>query len=166
MKCNKCQSPDSKVIESRDVASGEATRRRRECLKCGWRFTTYERIEHPTLVVVKRDGTRQLFSREKLLAGLQRACEKTTVTNLQLEAFVADVERELYGRGEPEVASVDIGELIMTGLSKLNEVAYVRFASVYRSFRDISGFERELSKIRQTRTKDKLPTKSSSAKPQ
>ena len=164
MKCNKCQSPDSKVIESRDVASGEATRRRRECLKCGWRFTTYERIEHPSLVVVKRDGTRQLFSREKLLAGLQRACEKTTVTNLQLEAFVADVERELYGRGEPEVASVDIGELIMTGLSKLNEVAYVRFASVYRSFRDISGFERELSKIRQTRTKIKPPVKSPPAK--
>ena len=148
MRCGKCQSPDSKVIESRDVAGGEATRRRRECLKCGWRFTTYERVEHPSLVIVKRDGTRQLFSREKLLAGLQRACDKTPVTNMQLEAFTADIERELYGRGEAEVSSRDIGELVMAGLPQLNEVAYVRFASVYRSFRDIASFERELSKIR------------------
>lgn len=151
MKCGKCQSADSKVIESRDVAGGEATRRRRQCLNCGWRFTTYERIEHPTLVVVKRDGTRQLFSREKLLAGLQRSCDKTPVTNMQLEAFVADIERELYGRGEPEVNSVDIGAMVMEALPSLNEVAYVRFASVYRSFKDISSFEKELSKIRKTK---------------
>jgi len=164
MQCTSCSSTETKVLDKRETEDKKATRRRRECLGCQKRFTTYERIEHPSLVVVKRDGTRQLFSREKLLAGLQRACEKTTVTNLQLEAFVADVERELYGRGEPEVASVDIGELIMTGLSKLNEVAYVRFASVYRSFRDISGFERELSKIRQTRTKIKPPVKSPPAK--
>lgn len=153
MKCGKCQSADSKVIESRDVAGGEATRRRRQCLNCGWRFTTYERIEHPSLVVVKRDGTRQLFSREKLLAGLQRACDKTPVTNMQLEAFVADIERELYGRGEPEVNSVDIGKMVMDALPSLNEVAYVRFASVYRSFKDISSFEKELSKMRQSRSK-------------
>ena len=148
MKCHKCGSTASKVIESRDVADGEAIRRRRQCLKCAYRFTTYERVERPTLVVIKRGGQRQLFSREKLLAGLQRASEKTSVTNMQLEAFVADIERELYGRGEPEINSVDIGELIMNELPKLNEVAYVRFASVYRSFKDISGFERELSKIR------------------
>ncbi len=148
MKCHKCGSTASKVIESRDVADGEAIRRRRQCLKCAYRFTTYERVERPTLVVIKRGGQRQLFSREKLLAGLQRASEKTSVTNMQLEAFVADIERELYGRGEPEINSVDIGELIMSELPKLNEVAYVRFASVYRSFKDISGFERELSKIR------------------
>lgn len=164
MKCNKCQSPDSKVIESRDVAGGGATRRRRECLKCGWRFTTYERIEHPTLVVVKRDGTRQLFSREKLLAGLQRACEKTPVTNMQLEAFTADIERELYGRGEPEVLSQTIGELVMSALPGLNEVAYVRFASVYRSFRDISSFERELTKIRKVKEKQKAQKTSSTQK--
>lgn len=163
MRCNKCQSPDSKVVESRDVAGGEATRRRRECLKCGWRFTTYERIEHPSLVVVKRDGTRQLFSRQKLLGGLQRACDKTTVTNMQLEAFVADIERELYGRGEPEVSSVDIGELVMSNLTSLNDVAYVRFASVYRSFKDISSFERELSKIRHHRQASKKDSKQSSA---
>lgn len=140
MKCHHCQSVDNKVIESRDVADGEAIRRRRQCLSCGYRFTTYERIERPSLVVVKRGGTRQLFSRDKLLAGLQHAAEKTPVTNLQLEAFVAQVERELYGRGEPEVSSSDIGELVMEGLPSLNEVAYVRFASVYRKFRDIGGF--------------------------
>jgi transcriptional repressor NrdR len=151
MKCHQCQSTDNKVIESRDVADGEAIRRRRQCLNCGYRFTTYERIERPSLVVVKRDGTREMFSREKLLAGLQRATEKTSVTNLQLESFVAQIERELYGRGEPEVASVDIGELVMQGLPKLSEVAYVRFASVYRHFKDITGFERELSRIRQAR---------------
>lgn len=158
MKCHKCGSQASKVIESRDVADGAAIRRRRECLKCSYRFTTYERVERPTLVVIKRNGARQLFSREKLLAGLQRACEKTAVTNMQLEAFVADIERELYGRGEPEIASVDIGELIMSELPKLNEVAYVRFASVYRSFKDISGFERELSKIRKNKSARKAKT--------
>lgn len=152
MKCGNCGSCDSKVIESRDVADGEAVRRRRQCLKCEYRFTTYERVERPPLSVVKRDGTRQAFSRDKLLAGLAQAAEKTTVTNLQLESFVAVVERELYGRGEPEVSSKDIGELVMAELPKLNEVAYVRFASVYRQFRDIASFERELSKIRAQKT--------------
>lgn len=154
MKCHHCQSGENKVIESRDVADGEAIRRRRECLNCGYRFTTYERIERPSLVVVKRNGTRQLFSREKLLKGLQKSCEKTPVTNMQLEAFVAQIERELYGRGEPEVASNAIGELVMEGLAKLNEVAYVRFASVYRHFKDITGFERELSRMRKAKSKE------------
>lgn len=149
MKCSHCQSTEDKVVESRDVADGEAIRRRRQCLKCGHRFTTYERIERPTLAVVKRNGTRQLFSREKLLTGLQHACEKTSVSSLQLESFVAGIERQLYERGEPEVSSTDIGELVMEELPKLSEVAYVRFASVYRKFRDITGFERELSRIRE-----------------
>lgn len=152
MKCQNCQSLDNKVIESRDVADGEAIRRRRQCLACDYRFTTYERLERPSLAVIKRDGTRQLFSRQKLLAGLQQACEKTPVTSLALEAFVARIERELYGRGEPEVSSTDIGELVMAELPKLNEVAYVRFASVYRKFRDITGFERELDKMRKAKT--------------
>lgn len=152
MKCHHCQSVDSKVVESRDVADGEAIRRRRECLKCGHRFTTYERLERPTLVVVKRDGTRELFNRDKLVSGLQHACEKTSVTSLQLESFVAGLERELYGRGEPEISSVDVGELVMQDLPALNEVAYVRFASVYRKFRDITGFERELSRIRRSKS--------------
>jgi len=159
MKCHHCGSCENKVIESRDVADGEAIRRRRECLNCGHRFTTYERLERPSLVVVKRNGNRQLFSREKLLTGLQHACEKTPVTNVQLESFVAQIERELYERGEPEVASVDVGELVMEGLPKLSEVAYVRFASVYRNFKDITGFEKELSRIRENR--DDVPTKSS-----
>jgi transcriptional repressor NrdR len=152
MKCQQCGSLENKVVESRDVADNDAIRRRRECLACGYRFTTYERLERPSLVVVKRNGTRQLFSRDKLLKGLQHATEKTSVTNLQLESFVAHVERELYGRGEPEVSSTVIGELVMAGLPKLNEVAYVRFASVYRQFRDISSFEKELSRIRQSKT--------------
>jgi transcriptional repressor NrdR len=151
MKCQKCGSLDNKVVESRDVADNDAIRRRRECLNCGYRFTTYERLERPTLVVIKRNGIRQLFSRDKLLKGLQHATEKTPVTNLQLESFVAQIERELYGRGEPEVSSTDIGELVMASLPKLNEVAYVRFASVYRKFRDISSFEKELSRIRQNK---------------
>ncbi len=153
MKCGNCGSTDSKVIESRDVAEGEAIRRRRQCLKCGCRFTTYERVERPSLSVIKRDGTRQSFSRAKLLDGLSQACEKTTVTSQQLESFVASIENELYGRGEPEVSSTDIGELIMSELPKLNEVAYVRFASVYRKFKDISGFERELKQMRADKPK-------------
>ena len=160
MKCQNCQSLDNKVIESRDVAEGEAIRRRRQCLACGYRWTTYERLERPSLVVVKKDGTRQVFSRDKLLQGLLHACEKTPVTNLQLESFVAQIERELYGRGEPEVTSTDIGELVMAGLPKLSEVAYVRFASVYRKFRDISSFERELSKIRESKDESKKPVRS------
>lgn len=151
MKCQQCGSTDNKVVESRDVADGDAVRRRRECLSCEYRFTTYERLERPHLIVVKRDGTRELFSREKLLNGLQHATEKTTVSGVQLEDFVAKVERDLYGRGEPEISSVSIGELVMSELPSLNEVAYVRFASVYRNFRDISGFERELSKIRKSK---------------
>jgi len=162
MKCQQCGSLENKVVESRDVADNDAIRRRRECLACGYRFTTYERLERPSLVVVKRNGTRQLFSRDKLLKGLQHATEKTSVTNLQLESFVAHVERELYGRGEPEVSSTDIGELVMAGLPKLNEVAYVRFASVYRKFRDISSFEKELSRIRQS--KAAKPPKKTTAK--
>jgi len=155
VKCHQCQFEDTKVIESRDVADGESTRRRRECSQCGARFTTYERLERPQLVVIKHDGSRELFSRSKLLAGLHRACEKTPVTNVQLEALVARVENELYGRGEPEVDSREVGELVMDGLAELSEVAYVRFASVYRRFSDITGFESELAQIRSKKTKQK-----------
>lgn len=149
MKCSQCQQADTKVIESRDVADGEAIRRRRACLNCQYRFTTYERIERPQLIVVKNDGTRELFNREKLLAGLYRACEKTPVTSLQLERLVASIEKECYDCGEQEVATGRIGEMVMDRLAALNEVAYVRFASVYRRFKDIAGFERELLQIRE-----------------
>ncbi len=149
MKCSQCHEVDTKVIESRDVAEGQSIRRRRECLKCGFRFTTYERLERPQLVVIKQNGTRELFSREKLLAGLYHASEKTSVTSLDLERVVANVEQELYKSGEAEVPSAMIGELVMLQLAELNEVAYVRFASVYRRFTDLAGFERELSRIRE-----------------
>jgi transcriptional repressor NrdR len=149
VKCNQCLSDDIKVIESRDVAEGQAIRRRRMCNNCGNRFTTYERIERPQLIVIKNDGTRQLFNRQKLLAGLYRACEKTPVTSLQLEKVVDTIEHELYACGEQEVRSAYIGELVMEQLARLNEVAYVRFASVYRRFKNIAGFEQELSRVKQ-----------------
>lgn len=152
MKCSHCQASDTKVIESRDVADGEAIRRRRACPHCKYRFTTYERIERPQLVVVKNDGTREMFSREKLLAGLYRACEKTSVTSLQVDQVVANIEQKLYECGENEVSSTKIGELVMEQLAALNEVAYVRFASVYRRFKDIASFENELSQIRRLKT--------------
>lgn len=149
MKCSQCHSTDIKVIESRDVADDQAIRRRRMCVNCGYRFTTYERVERPQLIVVKKDGSRQLFNRNKILDGLYRACEKTTVTGVQIEKMVNDIEQELYALDEQEVKSNKIGELIMNKLSEINEVAYVRFASVYRRFKDIASFEKELTHIRQ-----------------
>ena len=156
MKCGQCNVDDTKVIESRDVDSGQSVRRRRACVQCGYRFTTYERVERPQLVVVKNDGTRELFNRSKLLAGLYRACEKTSVTSMQLEDLVASVEQQLYNCSDNEVPSGKIGELVMDRMAKLNEVAYVRFASVYRRFKDIASFERELSQIRDRKTTDPI----------
>jgi transcriptional repressor NrdR len=148
MKCSQCQQVDTKVIESRDVADGEAIRRRRACLQCKFRFTTYERIERPQLIVIKNNGIREMFNREKLLAGLYRACEKTSVASIDLERLVAEVEHELYNCSELEVTTNRIGQLVMDKLADLDEVAYVRFASVYRRFKDIAGFEKELLQIR------------------
>lgn len=148
MKCNQCLSDDIKVIESRDVAEGQAIRRRRMCVHCGNRFTTYERLERPQLIVIKNDGTRELFNRTKLLGGLYRACEKTPVTSLQLDKVINTIEQELYACGEQEVGSSKVGELVMDQLARLNEVAYVRFASVYRRFTDIASFERTLSQVK------------------
>lgn len=152
MKCSQCHQTETKVIESRDVAEGEAIRRRRECTNCHYRFTTYERLERPQLIVIKNDGTRELFNRDKLLAGLYRACEKTQVTTLQLERLVADIEQQIYACGEQEIPSAKVGDMVMERLAPLNEVAYVRFASVYRRFKDIAGFERELLQIRERKT--------------
>ena len=151
MRCNQCQSTESKVVESRDVSGGIAIRRRRECLKCQNRFTTYERVEQPQVIIVKADGNREVFNREKLMSGLRKACEKTPVTTAQLELLVEDVEKQLQGKGEQEVPSSAIGDLVMDRLASLNEVAYVRFASVYRRFKDISGFESELNRMRATK---------------
>ena len=156
MRCSQCGCEDTKVIESRDSGDGQAIRRRRACPDCGYRFTTYERLERPQLIVIKQNGTRELFSRDKLLGGLYRACEKTPVTSLQLEQLVADIEQNLYACGDSEISSSKIGEMIMERLSVLNEVAYVRFASVYRRFTDIAGFERELSQIKKLKTSTPL----------
>lgn len=152
MKCSQCQHTDTKVIESRDVTDGEAIRRRRECIDCRYRFTTYERIERPQIIVVKNDGTRELFNRDKLLAGLYRACEKTQVSSLQLERLVTDIEKQIHACGEQETPTAKIGDMVMERLAPLNEVAYVRFASVYRRFKDIAGFEQELVQIRERKT--------------
>lgn len=157
MKCSQCQTTDTKVIESRDVTDGEAIRRRRMCLKCNYRFTTYERIERPQLVVVKNSGVRELFNREKLIAGLYRACEKTSISSVQLEKLVAQVEDELYSCGDQEIQTSVIGQKVMAKLAELDEVAYVRFASVYRRFTDIAGFEKELSQIRGRKQKPVKP---------
>ncbi len=148
MKCPKCQKDDTKVIESREVGSGESIRRRRECLNCATRYTTYERIERPNLIIVKKDGTRELFDRRKILVGLDRACQKTAVSSLQREEVVTNVEGEIYNLNRDEVESSFIGELIMAELARLDDVAYVRFASVYRQFKSVAGFERELAKIK------------------
>lgn len=148
MKCIRCNCEDTRVIESREVSEGIATRRRRECESCHSRFTTYERAEQPQVVVVKSDGNRELFSREKILKGLLRATEKTPVTSVDLELLIADIEAKLQSSQETEVSSKVIGEMVMEKLADLNEVAYVRFASVYRQFKDIDGFEQELARMR------------------
>src|SRR5690606_12470514 len=134
MKCSQCGVDDSKVIESRDVADGKAIRRRRECTACQHRFTTYERLERPQLIVIKNNGAQELFSRDKLLAGLFRACEKTTVSSVEIEKIVGRIEDKLYDCGETEIATSRIGQLVMDELALTSEVAYVRFASVYRRF--------------------------------
>ncbi len=149
MRCSQCNKADTKVIESRDVSEGEAIRRRRECTHCGYRFTSYERVEKPQLVVIKCDSNRELYNKEKLLAGLLRACEKTSISIVQLNKLVAEIEHELYAIGNQEVTTSKIGDMAMEKLLDLDEVAYVRFASVYKRFTDIAGFEKELSHIRQ-----------------
>jgi transcriptional repressor NrdR len=148
MKCPQCQFGDSKVIESREVAGGESTRRRRECLSCHSRYTTYERVERPSLIVIKKDGTRQLFDRQKMIGGLERACEKTSISSTAFEDLVARIERKIYDTAEHEIPSEAIGQLVMDELADFNQVAYIRFASVYRSFTDLESFESELSRIR------------------
>ena len=144
MRCPFCKGADSKVLDSRESMEGAVIRRRRECLECRKRFTTYERVEELAPLVVKKDGRREPFDREKLLSGLQKAVEKRPVSMDQLEALVAEVEVRLQERGEKEVPSNAIGEEVMRRLRALDQVAYVRFASVYRSFRDIEEFMDEL----------------------
>jgi len=149
MNCHKAPFGDTRVIESRLVANGRAIRRRRECLDGdAHRFTTYERIERPHLVVVKRSGERQLFDRSKIIAGLQHATQKTKVSGAQIDDIVVSIEEGLYEGGESEIKAEFIGEMVMDKLVLINDVAYVRFASVYRNFRDIDSFEDELDKMK------------------
>lgn len=147
MKCPFCGFLESKVIDSRPAEEGSTIRRRRECLACQKRFTTYEIIEHLPLVVVKRDGSRQTFDRVKLINGMVRACEKRPVSLAQLEKIADEIEQELQSALEREISTVDIGEMVMRRLKDIDEVAYVRFASVYRSFKDINTFMDELTKL-------------------
>ena len=147
MKCPFCGFSDSKVIDSRPAEEGATIRRRRECLACQKRFTTYEIIERLPLVVIKRDGSRQSFDKVKLINGMVRACEKRPVTLSQLETIADEIEQELQSGLEREVSTVDIGEMVMARLKDVDEVAYVRSASVYRSFKDINTFMEELSKL-------------------
>ena len=147
MKCPFCGYIDSKVIDSRPAEEGATIRRRRECLACQKRFTTYEIIERLPLVGIKRDGSRQSFDKVKLINGMVRACEKRPVTLSQLEAIADEIEQELQSGLEREISTVDIGEMVMARLKDVDEVAYVRFASVYRSFKDINTFMEELSKL-------------------
>ena len=147
MKCPFCAYSESKVIDSRPAEEGATIRRRRECLACQKRFTTYEIIERLPLVVIKRDGSRQSFDKVKLINGMVRACEKRPVSLSQLEAIADEIEQELQSGLEREVSTVDIGEMVMARLKDVDEVAYVRFASVYRSFKDINTFMEELSKL-------------------
>ena len=147
MKCPYCGYVESKVIDSRPAEEGSTIRRRRECLACRKRFTTYEIIERMPLVVVKRDGSRQSFDRVKVINGLVRACEKRPVSLSQLESIADEIENELQGALEREISTSEIGEMVMVRLKDLDEVAYVRFASVYRQFKDIHTFMEELTKL-------------------
>ncbi|OGL32986.1 transcriptional regulator NrdR [Candidatus Saccharibacteria bacterium RIFCSPHIGHO2_12_FULL_42_8] len=147
MKCPHCNNQDSKVIESRDAAESGAIRRRRECLKCGHRYTTYERVERPNLAVVKKDGTRELFDRNKLFAAIHRSVGKFLSSDLEVEAIVSRVESELYAGGETELPSKAIGDLVLIELSDRNQVAYVRFASVYQEFKTVDEFASALEKL-------------------
>jgi len=147
MKCRYCLGTDSKVVDSRPTEDGTAIRRRRECIGCGRRFTTYEKIEELPIMVVKKDGRRQPFDGDKIRAGVSKACEKRPVSSADMDKLVDDVEREVFNALEPEIKSDAIGEMVMLRLRDLDEVAYVRFASVYRQFKDINTFMAELTML-------------------
>jgi len=147
MNCPFCGYSESKVVDSRPAEEGATIRRRRECLSCQKRFTTYEIMERLPLIVVKKDGSRQTFDKQKMINGMLRACEKRPVPIAELQAVADDIEQELQNSLEREILTTEVGEMVMNGLKELDEVAYVRFASVYRQFRDINTFMEELSKL-------------------
>ena len=147
MKCPYCNVPESKVIDSRASDNGSSIRRRRECISCGRKFTTYERVENMVMMVVKKDGSRQSFDRTKIANGIRRACEKRPVTVAQIDDAVSSIEMQVYNKFNKEISSIDIGELVMDKLKEMDDVAYVRFASVYRQFKDLNTFVDELQKM-------------------
>jgi transcriptional repressor NrdR len=153
MRCPFCSHIDDKVVDSREGREGELIRRRRECLKCGRRFTTYERIDEIPYMVVKKDGRRERFDRQKILQGLLKACEKRPVATPKLEALVEEVERYVQDSPDRERSTTEIGNLLMTRLKKLDKVAYVRFASVYSDFKDVKEFMAELKGLLRERSR-------------
>ena len=153
MKCPFCANVDDKVIDSREGRTGDTIRRRRECLKCARRFTTYERIDEIPYMVIKKDGRRERFERQKILQGLLKACEKRPVATPKLEAIVDEIEGVVQEATERELTTTEIGEMIMRGLKKLDKVAYVRFASVYMDFKDVQEFMSELKNLLKDRAR-------------
>ena len=159
MRCPFCGHIEDKVVDSRESKDGDSIRRRRECLECGRRFTSYERIDEIPYMVVKKDGKRETFERSKILAGLLRACEKRPISMSQLEAIVDDVEKEVQDSPDRELATSEIGKIIMRRLKSLDKVAYVRFASVYLEFEDVTAFMTELKDL--VRARERAPIKKS-----
>ena len=149
MRCPSCGSLDDKVIESRTMANGESIRRRRECLSCGYRFTSYERIEEKPFMVIKRDGRRQPFDRDKLGKGIERALEKRPVSTSLIDQIVTEIEDEAYSRGKTtrEISTAELGEIVLSRLNDVDKVAYIRFASVYKHFNDLDEFIQEVKHV-------------------
>lgn len=147
MHCIKCGCEESKVVDSRSIEEGNSIRRRRECLKCKNRFTTYEKIEYTPISVIKKTGERQEFNREKVARGILKACEKRPVSAEQIEKIVDEIEMELNNSMEKEIEASKIGEMVISRIKEIDEIAYVRFASVYRQFKDINEFKKELNKL-------------------
>ncbi len=154
MKCPTCEHTNSRVLESRSTELGASIRRRRECLECGYRFTTYERVEWVPITVLKRNGHRESFERSKVLQGMVRACEKTNIPQDHLEQLVADLESQIQQRSCREIASAEIGELVLSLLRPLNEVAYIRFASVHQQFHNLRDFMTSLEALQSTANPD------------
>jgi transcriptional repressor NrdR len=153
LKCVFCDFEESKVVDTRSAEDGHAVRRRRECMQCGKRFTTFEKVETRPVMIIKKDGHREPFDTEKLRAGLMKACEKRPAAQAQMDRVVAEIEKEILNLLEPGVPSWKVGELVMRALKELDEVAYVRFASVYRQFTDINTFMQELASLLQDQQK-------------
>ena len=157
MQCPSCQNTDSRVLESRSADSGKSVRRRRECLNCDFRFTTYERVETTPITVLKRSGAKELFNRTKIINGLNRACEKTLINGSKIELIVDEIELLLHQGVCKEIKSIEIGEMVLTHLKDINEVAYIRFASVYRQFNGINDFMKTLEALKPIK-KEQLAT--------